>query len=172
MAQDPQEARGGQESAESAGKNLARKLFVNKGNGEEADNDARSSREGVARIPATVLTVEYVDDSEGMDAALRNMNERLRTVEERVGAMQETQRQLVAAVNRQAEDTGRVVESIGRRIALFTRLADEFTLDAFPETSNSQFADSVFASNRQPRPEHVVLNSPETGGSFVQPVLR
>ena len=73
-------------------------------------------QQGVAHVPATLLTVEYVDDSEGMDAALRDMDGRLQKVEESVDTMQRTQSQLIAAVNQQAKDIAKCVEAIGRRI--------------------------------------------------------
>ncbi len=94
---------------------LVKKLFSKKGDTEDSRGQNVPS-EGVAHIPSTVLTVEYLDESEGMDAALREMQERLRRVEEIAGNMQETQSQLIAAVNQQAKDIGRFVESIGRRI--------------------------------------------------------
>jgi hypothetical protein len=78
---------------------------------------------GVAQIPSTVLTVEYVDDSAGMDAALRELCERLRKVEEQLAGIQETQSRVVSAVNQQAKDIGRIVESLGRRIDRLYRRA-------------------------------------------------
>jgi uncharacterized coiled-coil protein SlyX len=60
--------------------------------------------------------VEYVDDSEGMDAAIKEMSDRLRKLEEQSAAMLETQTRLVAALNQQAKDIGKMVESLGRRI--------------------------------------------------------
>ncbi|MFO8006488.1 MAG: hypothetical protein R6V05_02000 [Candidatus Brocadiia bacterium] len=93
---------------------LVSRLFHRKGENPEHDRSNRG--EGTAHVPATVLTVEYLDDSEGMDAALREMEERLRRMEETISTMQQTQAQLIGAVNQQARDIGRVVESIGRRI--------------------------------------------------------
>jgi uncharacterized hydantoinase/oxoprolinase family protein len=100
----------------SATGRFVRKLFAKKD--ESPDQPAREERpeQGIAQIPATVLTVEYVDDSEGMDALLKEIGECLRRVEEQLGAMQETQIRLVGVVNQQAKDIGRIVESLGRRI--------------------------------------------------------
>jgi TolA-binding protein len=82
-----------------------------------SDDKSRSDRqEGVAHIPATVLTVEYVDDSKSMDAALKELNERLSKMEERVSALQERQGALVTAVNQQAKDIGRFLQSLSRRV--------------------------------------------------------
>ena len=101
---------------------LVKKLFNKKGEG-EGPREAAPPTEGVAHIPSTVLTVEYLDESEGMDSALREMQERMRRVEEMVGNMQETQSQMISAVNQQAKDIGRFVESIGRRIDKLYRRA-------------------------------------------------
>ncbi len=99
---------------ESSGGGLVKKLFARKA--DQAEAKRKAPEQGVAHIPATVLTVEYVDDSEGMDAALRQMAELLDSMQEKVSAMQETQTQLIAAVNQQARDIAKYVESIGRRV--------------------------------------------------------
>jgi hypothetical protein len=113
MAEDaPEETAAESSTHETTGGGLVRKLFHKKGD----QTTELPPRQGVAHIPTTVLTVEYVDDSEGMDAALRTMSERLQKVEEQVNTMQRTQSQLIAAVNQQAKDIGRFVEAIGRRI--------------------------------------------------------
>ncbi len=102
-----------QENSSDTG-GLVSRLFHRRG--ETSEHDKAAQGEGTAHVPATVLTVEYLDDSEGMDAALRTMEERLRRMEDTVSTMQQTQSQLIAAINQQARDIGRVVESIGRRI--------------------------------------------------------
>ncbi len=102
-----------QEHQEPAGGGLMKKLFARKG--EDGDQEA-APRETSAQIPSTVLTVEYIDESEGMDASLREMQRRVQRMEEMLGNMQETQSQLIAAINQQAKDIGRFVESIGRRV--------------------------------------------------------
>jgi hypothetical protein len=108
-------AKDAEQATDAGSGGLMKKLFTKKTDTEDT-RQAPPPSEGVAHIPSTVLTVEYLDESEGMDAALREMQERLRRVEEIVGNMQETQGQLIAAVNQQAKDIGRFVESIGRRI--------------------------------------------------------
>lgn len=104
---------------------FVKKIFAKK-NGEAAGNPAAlRSGQGMAQVPATVLTVEYVDDSEGMDAAVKEMGENLRRLAELLGAVQETQSRLVGAVNQQAKDIGRIVESLGRRIdRIYRRVVD------------------------------------------------
>lgn len=112
----PQESSGQQATPPAPSAGFVKKLFARKD--EPVQQEKRPGRpdQGVAQIPSTLLTVEYVDDSEGMDAALKEMSERLHKVEEQAAAMQETQVRLVAVVNQQAKDIGRVVESLGRRI--------------------------------------------------------
>jgi hypothetical protein len=63
-----------------------------------------------------MLTVEYVDDSAGMDAAIKSMDSRLQQVEKGVNDFQERQNQLIAAVNEQAKQIARYMDSIRRRI--------------------------------------------------------
>ncbi len=94
---------------------MKKKLF-NKKAGEDGGAQGPPPEQGIAQVPATVLTVEYVDDGEGMDAALREMNERIGRMEEQVAAVLETQGRLVSAVNQQAKDIGKLVESLSRRI--------------------------------------------------------
>ncbi|KPK60216.1 MAG: hypothetical protein AMK73_08255 [Planctomycetes bacterium SM23_32] len=105
-----------QEDQGSATGSFMKKLFAKKNEAAQQGSNPGRPEQGVAQIPSTFLTVEYVDDSEGMDAALRDMSERLRKMEQQVTTMQETQVRLVAAVNQQAKDIGKFVESLGRRI--------------------------------------------------------
>ncbi len=100
---------------ESASGGLMNRILRKKGEGAEEQPPEQAS-EGVAHVPATVLTVEYLDESEGVDATLRDMNERLDNLEEQVSTMAHTQAQLIGAINQQAKDIGRCVEAIGRRI--------------------------------------------------------
>ena len=95
---------------------FVRKLFAKRDDEAEDGEQQARPEQGVARVPSTVLTVEYVDDSEGMDAAIQEMAENLHKVADLLTALQETQGRLVTAVNQQAKDIGRVVESLGRRI--------------------------------------------------------
>ncbi|MCK4299062.1 MAG: hypothetical protein KAX80_06000 [Planctomycetes bacterium] len=83
----------------------------------------KTPQQGIAHIPATVLTVEYVDDSEGMDAALKAMNTHLRQLEQKITAMQETQARMVAAITQQAKDLTKAIDSMSRRIeGFYTRM--------------------------------------------------
>lgn len=86
------------------------------------EKSGAAQEQGVAHIPATVLTVEYVDDSEGMEAAIREIDERLSKLDERIDNIQERQAALVAALNQQAKDIGRYLESLGRRVDQTYRL--------------------------------------------------
>jgi DNA-binding protein H-NS len=115
-----------QEGQEPAAGGLAKKLAARKT--DPLVQRQKPPDQGVAHIPATVLTVEYVDDSDGMDAALRTMSERLQKLEGQVNALHETQTQLIAAVNQQAKSIGKYVESVGRRIdRLYRRMAGSDT---------------------------------------------
>ncbi len=80
-------------------------------------------QQGIAHIPATVLTVEYVDDSEGMDAALKAINTQLQQLEQKITTMQETQVRMIAAITQQAKDLARAIDSMSRRIeGFYTRV--------------------------------------------------
>jgi hypothetical protein len=63
-----------------------------------------------------VLTVEYVDDSEGMDAALRALDGRLERLEQLTEQMQESSAELAAVVNRQAQQLAQFSRSLNRRL--------------------------------------------------------
>jgi len=122
----PQESSGQQATPASSGNisakattpsaGFVKRLLAKKDEPVAQDKKPARPDQGVAQIPSTLLTVEYVDDSEGMDAALKDMSERLHKVEEQATAMQETQVRLVTVINQQAKDIGRIVESLGRRI--------------------------------------------------------
>jgi len=81
-----------------------------------AEDKPDAPARGVAHIPATVLTVEYVDDGEGMSTALKSLDSRLASIEQRVKDFEDKQSRLIAAVNQQAKDIGRYMQSLGRRI--------------------------------------------------------
>ncbi len=119
---------------------MKKKLFDKKPAEGGDDPQGPPPEQGVAQVPATVLTVEYVDDGEGMDAALREMNERLGRMEEQVAAVLETQGRLVSAVNQQAKDIGKLVESLSRRI---DRLYKQVTSGgSLPAAGAGEFAES------------------------------
>lgn len=73
-------------------------------------------RSDVAQVPATVLTVEYVDGSEGMESALRTLDERMGRVEKLLRSMQETNNELATLLNRQGKELSQFVEGINRRV--------------------------------------------------------
>ena len=92
---------------------LSRTLVAGKGDAASAPKRKRSD---VAHVPATVLTVEYVDESEGMSSGLKALEQRMAKLEKLTTEVHETNAQLVAAVNQQAKDIGQLVESLNRRI--------------------------------------------------------
>jgi len=108
------------ESAEGEGRPggepLVKKIFKKAHHPQAEGEVSDPGEQGVARVPATVLTVEYVDDSEGMDAELKAMNERLRKLEQQLEAIKESQGQMVSALNQQAADLVRNMESVARRV--------------------------------------------------------
>jgi hypothetical protein len=139
--QGPDEPRA--DAGSSTGR-FVKKLF-NKKEGETVEGQPVKPERGIAQIPSTVLTVEYIDDSEGMDAALTELSERLRRVEEQAVALQQTQGRLVAAVNQQAKDIGRILESLSRRIdRLYRRVGGGGSTTATPA--------SPAASRQAPQP--------------------
>jgi len=81
-----------------------------------AQDKPRTTQQGIAHVPSTVLTVEYVDDSEGMDAAIKGLAGRVQKMEELLSGLQDRHGRLVSAVNQQAKELSRYIESIGRRI--------------------------------------------------------
>jgi hypothetical protein len=113
---NPQETTTQQAAQGAPTGSFVKKLFAKKDEADQQADRTAPSDQGVAQVPSTLLTVEYVDDSEGMDAALKDFGERLRRIQEQMAALQETQVRLVSAVNQQAKDIGRIVESLGRRI--------------------------------------------------------
>ena len=90
---------------------------------------SRKKRSDVAQVPSSVLTVEYVDGSEGMDAALKTIEQRLASLEQLAREMQETVSQLVTAVNKQEKETEQTMESLGRRVdRVFRQMAGGATV--------------------------------------------
>jgi uncharacterized coiled-coil protein SlyX len=136
---DEEETRHAEDEAQETTGGLMKKLFSRRAEGQPEEPPPQ---EGTAHIPATLLTVEYVDESEGMDAALRNMEQRLQRLEETMSQMQETQSQLITAVNQQAQDIGRMVDSVRRRIdKMYRRLTGgeiSYHGAAGPETPEEQ----------------------------------
>ncbi|MCD6415199.1 MAG: hypothetical protein J7M08_00695 [Planctomycetes bacterium] len=94
---------------------LVGKLF-RKNADNDANKDAPSLGEGVAYVPASIMTVEYVDENDAMDEALQKIDRRLHKLEEQASTMQHTQSELINAVNQQAREIGKWFETIGRRL--------------------------------------------------------
>ena len=81
-----------------------------------AQEKPKAPQQGIAHVPATVLTVEYVDDNDAMDAALLALEQRMQKIEVRINDLQDKQARVIGAVNQQAKDVGHYLESVGRRI--------------------------------------------------------
>jgi hypothetical protein len=108
---------------------LSRTLLLDKKGAADAPNHKRSD---VAHVPSTVLTVEYVDGSEGMDASLKVIEQRLARLEKLITEVHETSSQLVTAVNQQAKDVGALIESLNRRVDRVFRAVSTGVVKATP----------------------------------------
>ena len=84
-----------------------------------------------------MLTVEYVDGSEGMESAIRATDERLRKLEQLTGTLQENVAGLVTAVNQQVKEIGQFIQSINRRV---DRLYREISKAAGPRVPQAASA--------------------------------
>jgi hypothetical protein len=116
---------------------FVKKLFAKKGEAGDADQEPKNKppQQGVAHIPSTVLTVEYLDSSDGMDAALKDIGERVQKMETTLGTMQGIQSQLISAVNQQARELGKLIESVGRRVdKLYRRMSGREALPSMQTT--------------------------------------
>jgi hypothetical protein len=69
-----------------------------------------------AQIPSTVLTVEYVDDAEGMEAALGEIAQALETLQKTTKQVQGFTSRLARAVDQQNRRTNEAIESLRRRM--------------------------------------------------------
>ena len=104
---------GAQTGARRSG-GFVQKIFAQ--NGGDAGGPRKKGRGAVAQVPSTVLTVEYVDGSEGIEATIRALNDRLVRIEKLLLSMQETNTELVPVINRQAKEMGQFVQSLNRRV--------------------------------------------------------
>jgi len=103
--------------AETGGRSPGFLKQILRHDGSSAETSRKQEKGGnVAHVPSTVLTVEYVDGSEGMEATLRALDERLKKLEKLSGEMQQTTTQLVAVVNQQARELAQFIESLNRRV--------------------------------------------------------
>ena len=75
-----------------------------------------TKRSGMAQVPSTVLTVEYVDGSDGIDADLRALDERVAKLGNLAGDLQEASAELVSVINQQTGEIGQFIESINSRL--------------------------------------------------------
>lgn len=81
-----------------------------------AEEKPDAPKQGVAHVPATMLTVEYVDDGKAMDAALKNTATSLQKTQDQINALREKQNELISVLNRQAREMGKHITAIARRI--------------------------------------------------------
>jgi len=129
-----------------------------------AQEKPKAPQQGIAHVPATVLTVEYVDDSDAMNTALQALEQRMQKLEVRINDLQDKQARVIGAVNQQAKDVGRYLESVGRRIdQIFRRVMsgeigtdhgeDEVTAEPIPESSGETVMIDMNLEPVEPEPE-------------------
>lgn len=75
-----------------------------------------TKRSQLAQVPSTVLTVEYVDGGEGMDAALKALDERLKNLESMTQELRDTCTALLSVIEQQAKDLEQFMESVKSRL--------------------------------------------------------
>ena len=83
---------------------------------DDKGSDAKRKGSDVAHIPSTILTVEYVDSSEGMEASLKALDQRLTKLEDLTQSLEEITSRLVSAVAKQTKDVSQSIESLNRRV--------------------------------------------------------
>jgi hypothetical protein len=98
----------------------------------------RAMRKAGEPVPMTEMTVEYVDASDGMDAALSGLEERVNSLEKLLASLDETRGEMVSAFNRQTKEIQRFVDSIARRVGRIYKEVEEVrapVLAAAPQTA-------------------------------------
>ena len=85
-------------------------------NEDEGGQNARQPKTGKAHIPSTVMTVEYLDDSEGVDDAIRSLSDRMARIEERLQNLEQAHTEMVSVINRQAKEIRDLAEALTRRM--------------------------------------------------------
>ena len=89
------------------------------------DSAKETKRSDLAQLPSTVLTVEYVDGSDGIDAALLALHERLGKLGALAGELQDSTAELVSVINQQTKEIGQFIESVnGRLDRLYKELSE------------------------------------------------
>lgn len=83
---------------------------------------AEPVRSGTAHIPSTVMTVEYIDDSEGMNAALGALDKRVARLEQLVGSLEEAHKEMMGTVRDQVKEIRGFAKAVGRRIDAIYKL--------------------------------------------------
>ncbi len=124
---------------------FAQKIFGSAAAG--AEGSPKPIRRGeVAQVPSTVLTVEYVDGSEGMEAAVRALDERLAQLEKVLHSIQEANTELVSVINLQAKQLTQFIESINRRVdRVYRTVAGAAPAPSAPSASLPELETQEFA---------------------------
>lgn len=110
-----EEAKPAQEEAKPARRGITQNIkgLFSSGKNKRSKGNAESTE---AQIPSTVLTVEYVDDGEGMEAALGEIAQTLEALQKTTKQVQEFTSRLARAVDQQNRRTNEAIESLRRRM--------------------------------------------------------
>jgi len=103
------------EQETTGGKEHVLKRAFRRRNNDEGQ-DAQQPKTGKAHIPSTVMTVEYLDDSEGVDDAIQSLSNRMSKIEERLQNLEQAHTEMVSVINRQAKEIRDLAEALTRRM--------------------------------------------------------
>ncbi len=110
---------------QGAGKGPPAKKPALKGDSSSGRAKSKGAGKGSARVPITMMTVEYVDDSQGMEAALQALEQRVNRLDRLLGSLEETHGEMGSAVNQQSRQIQKLVDSISRRVGRIGKTVEE-----------------------------------------------
>jgi len=121
MTAHPNGTQGQQSAAKGAGGASTTRLTESlkrafKKDATKQQSSAGQRGSGVAQVPSTVLTVEYVDGSEGMSAALNRLEERLTRLEALTRQLQEASSKFISEASERIQQTVEALEALNRRL--------------------------------------------------------
>lgn len=132
-----------EEDKKSDKEHVVNKALRGRGEKEQEGQDKKKK----AHIPSTVMTVEYLDDSKGVDEAIKSVAQRLSKVEERLQNLEQAHTEMVAVINRQAKEIRDLATALTRRMDHLYRAVSaggqEFDLAAEEEVDISAELDEV-----------------------------
>jgi len=122
------------------------KRAFRRGNGDETGQGADEPRTGKAHIPSTVMTVEYLDDSEGVDSAIQSLAGQMSKIQERLQNLEQAHTEMVSVINRQAKEIRDLAEALTRRMDHLYRAVSVEDLD---------IEDTEFGGGQESLPEEL-----------------